>query len=1036
MTDGRVEQIDDILNMEGSTKSFYNGTFRETFDARLTSNGTAITLSLEQSGGGDLVMQFSDGETTLNCVPAQTINLTPGTDESPQGTFVYIPQNTKVLTTNTTAWPSDEHIKVAYILVPSAAFVQDHGGSYINQNWNDHLAGADEQGHLTHVCARVRSLGASWYSGVSSAGIDDYFDIGVGTVYWKSNEGVVQQMHPQNFPAQDTSGTDVMVVKNDPDQAYTHIQNLYTGITDDSTGNSIPNNRYFSLVFWGVINKSGEYSGVFCNLPSGSYTTVGDALIDSLSYDDYSFPREFDIDSGTAFLIARSIFRMGSTAWTYVQTEDLRGLSPARPAGGVGTNDHGSLGGLGDDDHTQYVLVDGSRAFSGNVTLPSLSMTGHILAYAGSPSNNQVLTWVTANNRAEFAASGVVTDHGALTGLEDDDHTQYVLVDGSRAMTGNLTVPSIETTASQNMVITHSSTNIFVVDTGNNLNFGTSYAASAIIGGENQTINATHSVILGGNTNNIRDGVIESTIIGGTGHVIRTQDKQAIIGGRDSTANGFCSVMAGGRANGTRGSYSGAFTGWGNTVNGEGAVSVGGKDQTCCGTYSAVISSLTGNVQGNYAATVAGQSNYIWSSTNNSSIVGGYSNEVKANDSSIISSVNSETAIVSQQSAIVGGTDILLTGPNAAVCGGIGITCAGASTFSGGGIDNTINGTAAAIISGNTNNCQSDYSVIIGGRNSTISSGSENSAIVGASLSTINNSLYGAIIGTFNSETENNASAIIGGFHHRSDGVSTAIVGGQSHTIENHYSFIGGGLSNTSNGGSSAMCGGQGNDLTGPYAAVISGNGNTLNGSYAAMVGGHDNECTGTAASIVGGDTNNVAADYAVIAGGKSNQVTADYATCHGLEAVNHVWGAHVQSGGAQAVDGDSQLYRIHMSGSTANGGSTDLTLDGIANSEKLVQPASTTWYFRARVSAMNLGKTSSAAYRVFAATRRGATGNSALIGNGALTNPSFFEDFVDTAANWNIAFAIRTGSVITINCTHTGNAYWSALVDIVQVGT
>src|SRR4051812_28769691 len=33
--------------------------------------------------------------------------------------------------------------------------------------------------------------------------------------------------------------------------------------------------------------------------------------------------------------------------------------------------------------------------------------------------------------------SAGVTDHGALQGLGDDDHPQYVLVDGSRALTGS-----------------------------------------------------------------------------------------------------------------------------------------------------------------------------------------------------------------------------------------------------------------------------------------------------------------------------------------------------------------------------------------------------------------------------------------------------------------------------------------------------------------------------------------------------------------------------------------------------------------------
>lgn len=38
----------------------------------------------------------------------------------------------------------------------------------------------------------------------------------------------------------------------------------------------------------------------------------------------------------------------------------------------------------------------------------------------------------------QIGAGGGVTDHGALTGLSDDDHTQYLLVNGTRAMTGDL----------------------------------------------------------------------------------------------------------------------------------------------------------------------------------------------------------------------------------------------------------------------------------------------------------------------------------------------------------------------------------------------------------------------------------------------------------------------------------------------------------------------------------------------------------------------------------------------------------------------
>lgn len=44
-------------------------------------------------------------------------------------------------------------------------------------------------------------------------------------------------------------------------------------------------------------------------------------------------------------------------------------------------------------------------------------------------------------------AGGAPTDHGGLIGLGDDDHTQYLLIDGTRAMTGGLTVNAdIDTT--------------------------------------------------------------------------------------------------------------------------------------------------------------------------------------------------------------------------------------------------------------------------------------------------------------------------------------------------------------------------------------------------------------------------------------------------------------------------------------------------------------------------------------------------------------------------------------------------------------
>ena len=230
-------------------EDFWNGIIREAFDATLTSDGVTVTMSLEQSGGGDLTMKFSDSETILDCTdPVQTIELNAGTDAAPTNNFVFIPQSTKVLTVDT-EWPTIEHIRIGYFFVPSATFVQDHGGAYVNQNWNDHLASPNGQGHLSHVARKIRRLGATWSSGVNpNGGTVSYYTIGAGLTQWISTVGVVDQMHSQTFPIVDMSSSDLAIVVNHDTTAYTHITDLFE-ITDDSTGTTITNNRYFSLIF-------------------------------------------------------------------------------------------------------------------------------------------------------------------------------------------------------------------------------------------------------------------------------------------------------------------------------------------------------------------------------------------------------------------------------------------------------------------------------------------------------------------------------------------------------------------------------------------------------------------------------------------------------------------------------------------------------------------------------------------------------------------------------------------------------------------
>ena len=324
-----------------SLLDYFNGIIIESFAATITSNGTTVTLSLEKAGGGDLTMNFSDGQTTLDCTPAKTLTLTPGTDTVPSGSFVYILQSGKVLVEGSD-WPTAEHTKIAYILVQSAATLQTMGGAYINQNWNDHAmttnpGGDTNQGHLTHMTQRMRREGAIWVSGCEGVATVDTAE--TPDAIWVSvAAGFISQMHHHTFAAldSDTAGADdPILVVNDNTTPYAEIDGLHD-ITADSAGVAFGTNKYFSVVLWGAANKDGELSPMFVNLPAGQYGSLADAQGDSSAFTNYSIPAEFNLESSTGFLIAEFIIKKGASNYTVEDTIDLRGKTPGTASGGGG----------------------------------------------------------------------------------------------------------------------------------------------------------------------------------------------------------------------------------------------------------------------------------------------------------------------------------------------------------------------------------------------------------------------------------------------------------------------------------------------------------------------------------------------------------------------------------------------------------------------------------------------------------------------------------------------------------------------------
>lgn len=97
-------------------------------------------------------------------------------------------------------------------------------------------------------------------------------------------------------------------------------------------------------------------------------------------------------------------------------------------AGGVS---HGDLNGLTDDDHEQYSLVNGTRAFTGKV---------QGVTTLGTDPNETLVT----KNYVDDSLSLFSGSHSSLSDLGNDDHTQYIHEDSRRMFDTTLNFPGVD----------------------------------------------------------------------------------------------------------------------------------------------------------------------------------------------------------------------------------------------------------------------------------------------------------------------------------------------------------------------------------------------------------------------------------------------------------------------------------------------------------------------------------------------------------------------------------------------------------------
>jgi hypothetical protein len=267
----------------------------------------------------------------------------------------------------------------------------------------------------------------------------DYSISGSFNTYWFESDGAVHEDTPS--PAQ-----------------YPITQ--WNDIENDQL-DTIGNNQY--AVWWVFLNVTNNQLALM--YPKATHPSSASAEAEELPS---HYPGTWYLEG---LVVGRIIIREGEDEPVAVQSAFTMTFTADQAA------DHGNLGGLGDDDHTHYSLVNGTRAFSGvvggvtptsavhlttksYVDTADTTISGHLQTQidgvGGDGVASIVVSGTTLSGSVVFeglgssslhvsgqtitfsgGASGGASDHGALSGLDDDDHLQYLLVNGGRALSGD-----------------------------------------------------------------------------------------------------------------------------------------------------------------------------------------------------------------------------------------------------------------------------------------------------------------------------------------------------------------------------------------------------------------------------------------------------------------------------------------------------------------------------------------------------------------------------------------------------------------------
>lgn len=313
----------DSINHGDPYGDVINGTFVDGFTFTGASDGVTITGTFTGSPT-TMEVNFSSGSHVITT--PKTVTLTAGASASvPVERFVYILASDVNTIVEGASWPATEYVPIGRFVMQDAVTFQSNNFLKLHQ-FSDHIRESTGQGHMTAINKWIRSQHATWISGVTiSVAGDGTSDFSLST----SNIGTISQLHDHIFPIFANPSPLYIINHATP---YTKITNLCDIIVDSSGGTL--SNKYYSLVLWGIINKTGSgQSKLMINIPSGTYNSLANAITDGSKTTNYTIPTLY---RGVGFLIHRFVVRLSGGILT-IQAGgniDLRGTFPDGDSGG------------------------------------------------------------------------------------------------------------------------------------------------------------------------------------------------------------------------------------------------------------------------------------------------------------------------------------------------------------------------------------------------------------------------------------------------------------------------------------------------------------------------------------------------------------------------------------------------------------------------------------------------------------------------------------------------------------------------------